>query len=105
MPSSSPASVNTGVGYNPTYWYNGNTQAGGADFSYSYSFAYQYIGTNILANYWRNSMDAGCPIAGDMNPGSTQTKTIKNSRTHNDEGENVGYADAHAEFTRNPNVG
>jgi len=104
QPSNSPASSTANVwGYNPTYWNNGGT----ADFSYSYSFAFQYVNGNILANYWRNSMDAGCPIAGDMNPGTAVTfpKTTKNSHTHNDEGENVGYGDAHAEFTRNPNVG
>jgi len=104
-PAQSAQSIQTLPGYDPPYWKTGNAFS---EYCYSYSFAFQYFSNNSLATYWRNSMDAGCPIAADMNPGSVVAfpKTaLHNSHTHNDEGQNVGYADAHAEFTRTPLAG
>jgi len=93
------SAVTTGVFGPASYWTS--------DFSYSYSFAYQYSGTTIAA-YWRNTVDAGVAIGADMNPGSAVMptgKTNRNSFNHQNDGQNVGFGDAHAEFARAPNCG
>jgi prepilin-type N-terminal cleavage/methylation domain-containing protein len=93
--------------YTPAYWSNNNT----AEFSYSYSFAFQYAANTTLSNFWKNTMDSGVAIGADLNPGSTslsgQTwpKGNHNSHTHQDEGQNVGFGDNHAEFMRTPACG
>jgi prepilin-type N-terminal cleavage/methylation domain-containing protein len=107
--STAPNQTTTGVGYLPTYWNNTGTvtSPGASDLFYSYSWAYQYYQTNLAA-WWKNTMDAGAPIGADINPGtSVQTwpKPQHNSRTHLDDGQNVVYGDAHAEFTRTPACG
>jgi prepilin-type processing-associated H-X9-DG protein len=80
-----------------TYW--------SSDLSYSYSFAYQYSKSDAIGASWRNTMDAGLPIAADMNPGNQNTKPIKNSLNHQRDGQNVAFADGHAEFVRTPCCG
>ena len=94
-------------GYTPTYWTNGSTKPGGADYSYSYSIAFQYASSNTLADYWKNTMDTAVPIVADMNPGPAGPwpKGNHNSHIHGDEGQNVGFGDNHAEFVRTPACG
>jgi prepilin-type N-terminal cleavage/methylation domain-containing protein/prepilin-type processing-associated H-X9-DG protein len=103
QPSLSPTPNPNPPGYSPTFW--NNPAVSNPYFCYSYSFAYQFSTANTLGNWWRNTVDAGCPIGADMNPGNSSTKNTKNSRTHNEDGQNVGYADGHAEFSRIPNCG
>jgi len=86
--------------YNPTYWSNGGT----ADLSYSYSFAQPFY-NNTIGNWWKNTMDSGVAIAGDLNPGnywSSNTAIVKkgNSVNHQSDGQNLAFGDAHAEFVR-----
>jgi prepilin-type processing-associated H-X9-DG protein len=88
-----------------TYW---NDPAGGnPNLCYSYSFAFQYSAPDKLGNWWQNTVDAGLPIAADMNPGSQilRGKTIRNSLNHQGDGQNVAFADAHVEFSRTPTCG
>jgi len=86
---------------NQTYW---NTGTGNSDFCYSYSFAY-IAANNTLAPWWRDTSDAQCPISGDMNPGNNQLQNKYNSVNHQGDGQNVGYADGHANFERQANCG
>jgi len=83
------------------YW-NGPA---GADYSYSYSFAFPFSAGNALGGWWRDTTDAGLALSGDMNPGSQNNNTVKNSLTHQKDGQNVGYGDGHAEFSRTPVAG
>ena len=88
-----------------TYW--SDPAGGDPNFCYSYSFAFQYSAPNALGNWWHNTMDAGVPIAADMNPGtqSLPGKSIRNSLNHQGDGQNVAFADAHVEFSRTPTCG
>jgi len=103
---SDPANVSpaqtTSTG-NPTVVWPTNPGATSPDFDYSYSFAYPWSG-GAVGGYWRNTTDAALPISADMNPGSstgnTPTDPKNNSRTHQLDGQNVGYGDGHAEFQR-----
>jgi prepilin-type N-terminal cleavage/methylation domain-containing protein len=104
-----PNAVPPAPPYDPAYWTNNDSRTGGPDYSYSYSFAYQYSATASLANWWRNTMDSGVAIGADLNPGSnsggTWPKTVHNSHTHQDDGQNVAFGDNHAEFMRVPTCG
>ena len=93
--------------YTPTYWTNGSTKPGGADFSYSYSFAFQYSDAKTLGNWWKNTMDSAVAIGADLNPGTKGPwpKGVHNSHTHGDDGQNVGFGDNHVEFERSPACG
>jgi prepilin-type N-terminal cleavage/methylation domain-containing protein len=91
----------------------------------SYSFAYMWTNTTGAGNWWRTTVDSSLPLAADMAPlngtGSpvrnlAQTLTAAqtaanfpltvNSNNHTaGEGQNVGFADTHVEFTKNPYVG
>jgi prepilin-type N-terminal cleavage/methylation domain-containing protein len=80
-------------------------------FQVSYSVAYPW------ASYWHGqNLDSTLPIACDMAPLSDgsykdttkklgETTTVFNSSNHDDLGQNVLYADTHAEFCRSPYVG
>jgi len=88
---------------NNTYWTGGSSP----DFCYSYSFAYHQV-QQAVAPWWKDTSDAACPISADMNPGSIKvpsTATKYNSVNHQGDGQNVGYADGHASFERQPNSG
>jgi hypothetical protein len=85
-------------------------------FCYSYSFAFQYANNTTgsgsqysLAAFWRNTVDAAVAICADMNPGA-QPKTLgagkpRNSQNHQGDGQNVGFGDGHADFSRTPMCG
>jgi len=103
---SDPANVSPALntGGNQLSWPQ-NQGAASADMDYSYSFAYPWVQSNGgVGGWWRNTSDASLPISGDMNPGSTVGQapaSLKgNSRTHQLDGQNVGYGDGHAEFQR-----
>jgi prepilin-type processing-associated H-X9-DG protein len=98
-----PMSITTAFPpYTPTYW---AAPGRDPDLTYSYSFAFQYSKSNELGNWWRNTVDASVAIAADMNPGNQNSKAVKNSLNHQGDGQNVGFADGHAEFTRTPTCG
>jgi prepilin-type N-terminal cleavage/methylation domain-containing protein len=91
----------------------------------SYSFAFMWTNTTGAGNWWRTTVDSSLPIASDMAPldgtGSpvrslAQTLTsaqaapnfpyIVNSNNHTGgEGQNIGFADTHVEFNKNPYAG
>lgn len=99
------------------------------DLTYSYSFAYPW-NTNTtpsVGSWWRNTTDSSLPLMSDMAPanntgsnptaqtpgqvsstsGGLPTNGAKawNSPNHQREGQNVGFADGHAEFVRRADVG
>jgi hypothetical protein len=88
-----------------------------SDFAYSYSFAYPWESTPDakVGEWWKNRTDAELPLISDMSPlagtgkpaatPADPTRREANSFNHNRDGQNVGYGDAHAEFTRAPSVG
>ena len=92
------------------------------NFSYSSIYPWTMAGNKVVASTpWHNTMDASLPIMSDMAPYLGKTAedvapgpdtaaekwvmTHANSQNHNFDGQNVGYGDAHVEFTRAPNVG
>jgi prepilin-type N-terminal cleavage/methylation domain-containing protein len=109
--SATNASATVNTSYAP--WFNtGGTSS--VD-SLSYSFAWPWTATNI-GGWWRNATDASLPLMSDMAPKSgtgpsptaapnTPAKREANSFTHQRDGQNVGYGDAHAEFARRPDIG
>jgi prepilin-type N-terminal cleavage/methylation domain-containing protein len=112
------------------YYVNFNGGTGGtstAEFGYSYSVAYPWAGTTVPqspAPYWKNTTDSSLPIMSDIAPmngtGSNPTAQTPgtgsngvpsngakawNSANHQRDGQNVGFADAHTEFVRRPDIG
>jgi len=108
--------------------FNGGTNGTStADFGYSYSVAYPWNGTTAPqspAPYWKNTTDSSLPIMSDIAPlNGTGTNPIAdtkgtgsngvptngakawNSANHQRDGQNVGFADAHTEFTRRADIG
>lgn len=101
------------------YYTNFNT----SDTSYSYSFAYPWASSTSTGGWWKNTVDSSLPIMSDMAPlngsGSPTALTVPdnltgktwtsiktaNSANHQRDGQNVGFADGHAEFTRRPDIG
>jgi len=113
----SPA-VNASVTNGGKYQINFNDGKGRpSDFSYSYSFAYPWESTpKAPVGAWlKNFTDASLPLMADLapfdgtgtpaaTPGNPRSNNA-NSFSHNRDGQNVGYGDAHAEFARHPTVG
>jgi len=115
------------------YFINFNGGTGGtstAEYGYSYSTAYPWApatGSPLVQSagaWWRNTTDSSLPIMSDIAPmnGSgtnpvADTKGVSsngvpssgakawNSANHQRDGQNVGFADAHTEFTRRADVG
>jgi prepilin-type processing-associated H-X9-DG protein len=107
-PSLTPTQTPAHPGYTPTYWTN--TTGADPNLTYSYSFAFQYASKDssvFLGAWWRNTMDAGAPIGADMNPGTQlgYRRSMFNSLTHQSDGQNIAFADGHAEFSRTPCAG
>jgi prepilin-type N-terminal cleavage/methylation domain-containing protein/prepilin-type processing-associated H-X9-DG protein len=120
--SSTPAAL-TGTG--SYYWqcFNGSSP----DLTYSYSFAYPWTAsgtTATIGGWWKNTVDSSLPLMSDMAPKSgsgtnpvaqtpgttnggvpTNGATAWNSPNHQRQGQNVGFADGHAEFDRRADVG
>jgi hypothetical protein len=85
----------------------------------SYSFAYPYAPDGKVGAWWKNTSDSSLPIACDMAPLNGTGKPVRNvapgavpidlktwnSVNHEGEGENVAFADGHAEFVRRPDMG
>jgi len=120
------AQIQTGANYYADF--NGGTSGTStADFGYSYSIAYPWQGTTAPqspAPYWKNTTDSSLPIMSDIAPmsgtGSNPVADTKgtgsngvptngakawNSANHQRDGQNIGFADAHTEFSRRPDVG
>jgi prepilin-type processing-associated H-X9-DG protein len=85
----------------------------------SYSMAYQWNADGKPGAWWKDTQDARIPLMADMNPlqGTgmpardmtpgrlpADNKTW-NSGNHQGDGQNVGFADGHAEFAHSPNCG
>ncbi len=111
------------------FWMNFN--GGSPDNTYSYSFAYPWTvptsGSGTIGAWWHNTTDSSLPIMADMaplngsgtnpitqTPGQVSTSNgglpangakAWNSPNHQREGENVGYGDGHAEFSRRADIG
>jgi prepilin-type N-terminal cleavage/methylation domain-containing protein len=111
--NASPASLNPAA---TTAYYVGFT-AGNQS---SYSFSYPYASSGAVGKWWTNLTDASLPIASDMAPkndqgnpkrnvnGNNDPKKVDktaNSWTHQTDGQNVAFGDAHVDFARLPNVG
>jgi prepilin-type N-terminal cleavage/methylation domain-containing protein len=115
---------------NNTYYINFNGGTGGtstADFGYSYSVAYPWTGTAAPQSpgaWWKNTTDSSLPVMSDIAPmNNTGTNPVAqlpgtgsngvptngakawNSANHQRDGQNIGFADAHTEFSRRPDVG
>jgi prepilin-type N-terminal cleavage/methylation domain-containing protein len=84
----------------------------------SYSVAYPWAKNSSAAGagaapHWRNTTDSSLPLMADMAPtdgspivlASTTDNKARSSYNHNREGQNVGFADAHSEWSRTPAVG
>jgi prepilin-type N-terminal cleavage/methylation domain-containing protein len=92
----------------------------------TYSYASPFANNTALGGGWKfnNSLGSDYPIAADMNPGTTggppantnsvttpgynagkKTMQRANSNNHQNEGQNVVYADAHVEFQQTPFCG
>jgi prepilin-type N-terminal cleavage/methylation domain-containing protein len=93
----------------------------------SYSFAYMWTGTTPVGagGWWRSTVDSSLPIAADIAPlngtgtptralnttlataqgNSNFPKTVNSNNHTGGEGQNVGFADTHVEFDKNPYVG
>jgi prepilin-type N-terminal cleavage/methylation domain-containing protein/prepilin-type processing-associated H-X9-DG protein len=83
--------------------------------TYSYAFAYPWIGaTNLLPDWWRGGADGSVPIGADMGPSLTPPyddptappgSSKGNSKNHGGRGQNVLFADAHVSFSSRNDVG
>jgi hypothetical protein len=85
-----------------------------SDDQISYSVSYPYDSDGKVGKWWSASMDASLPILSDMAPlqgtgrparDVTASGKTANSLTHQGDGQNVAFGDAHVEFARLPNVG
>jgi prepilin-type N-terminal cleavage/methylation domain-containing protein len=91
----------------------------------SFSFTYMWTATTGAGGWWRSTVDSSLPTASDMAPldgtgtpvrslattlttaqtNSNFPKTVNSNNHSGGEGQNVGFADTHVEFTKNPYVG
>jgi hypothetical protein len=84
---------------------------GPTDFGHlSYSIAYPWaVGKSGPQPYWRDSDDASIPLMSDMALYGADTSSSSpkdyNSPNHNGDGQNVGFADCHVDFYRDPLCG
>jgi prepilin-type N-terminal cleavage/methylation domain-containing protein/prepilin-type processing-associated H-X9-DG protein len=127
-PSSSATKWDYGGGTNGALnWcnWNGDSRSTNINQTISYSFADPYPDTNGATSFrYNNSMTSEFALASDMNPGDpssgtgsndnvlavttvSSTKDMRqgNSSNHDKDGQNVLYADGHAEFVQSPFVG
>jgi prepilin-type N-terminal cleavage/methylation domain-containing protein/prepilin-type processing-associated H-X9-DG protein len=121
-PSSNAEKWDFGGGTNTALnWTDWNGAAGvRTNLSYSYQNPFADAAAISSGFKFNNSMTAEFPIAADINPGITGTNDnvitvattssssqIKagNSNNHDEDGQNVLYADGHAEFLNSPWVG
>lgn len=81
------------------------------DKAYSYSFVFPWAnGGKEIGGWYHNDTDASLPLIADMAPangsGSPAADTLNgmvrnaNSFTHQRDGQNIGFGDGHAEFSR-----
>ncbi len=85
----------------------------------SYSFAYPYGKDGKVGAWWKQTEDSTLPLMSDMAPLNGTGKPVRvvapgavptdsktwNSGNHGGSGQNVGFADGHAEFVRRPDIG
>lgn len=85
----------------------------------SYSTAYPWNADGKPGAWWASTGDASLPLIADMAPRQGTGKPARNvvpsnnpldpktwnSANHEGDGQNVGFADGHAEFQRRPDVG
>jgi prepilin-type N-terminal cleavage/methylation domain-containing protein len=96
----SPTTAATGGFYvlNPTI--------GGLSYSIAFPWSPAAAGS---AAYWKNNTDSSLPLMSDMalthsdsSAANTKGTAGYNSPNHGGDGQNVGFGDAHVEWTRNP---
>lgn len=85
------------------------------DQTYSYSFAFPWTAAGTIGDWWKDETDASLPLLADIAPANATgtppantldgTNKAANSRTHQGDGQNVGFGDGHAEFFRLANAG
>ncbi|HVS72452.1 MAG TPA: prepilin-type N-terminal cleavage/methylation domain-containing protein [Phycisphaerae bacterium] len=127
---SDPAVSSPAQQQSASYFYiNFNAPSGSsADATYSYSLAYLWAsdhnGNVSVGAWWKNTSDSSAPLISDMSPmngtgvnpvadligsstGGVPSEGPKawNSNNHLRDGQNVGFADGHAEFERRPDIG
>jgi prepilin-type processing-associated H-X9-DG protein len=99
----------------PTDWHVNFQKPG----QISYSFAYPYVADGIVGAWWKNTTNSSLPIACDIAPldgtgkpacaiapgAAPKNLHTWNSPNHNFDGQNIGFADGHAEFVRRPDIG
>jgi prepilin-type N-terminal cleavage/methylation domain-containing protein len=88
----------------------------------SYSFSFPWSSTGGVGKWWSAVIDASLPMASDLCPVNGEPTTGGNTRfvngvtvgtftkqsnswTHQTDGQNVVFGDAHVEFTKTPNIG
>jgi prepilin-type processing-associated H-X9-DG protein len=113
---SDPYAVTPGQGATKEGKIYGDFQAAG---QISYSFAYPWRGDGTVGKWWRDTGLADLPVASDMAPLQGTGVPVRdvtvgrvpgnaktwNSGNHLGDGQNVAFADGHAEFVRRPDVG
>lgn len=99
------------------WWDNFGTidGAGGYDNTCSYAVAYPWVADlTPPALWWRNTCSSRIPLVADIGPSKSSAKDdplqvgkpAGNSKNHsNGAGQNVGFADGHAEFSKSNTVG
>jgi hypothetical protein len=85
----------------------------------SYSMAYPWNSDGKPGDWWTSRTDASLPLVADMAPRQGTGKPARNltpaaaprdnktwnSGNHGGDGQNIGFADGHAEFARRPDIG
>jgi len=105
--------TNTAGQYIPYFNDNGSKSLNGL--SYSFAFPWTNSSPANIGGWWRNTTDASLPLMSDMAPANGSgtpaavvnqpANRLANAFTHQRDGQNVGYGDAHAEFARRPDIG
>jgi prepilin-type N-terminal cleavage/methylation domain-containing protein/prepilin-type processing-associated H-X9-DG protein len=94
-------------GYNPDGSWPGN------NYSYGWAFPWAFNCADT-APWWHNTMRSDVPIGADMGPSQFDNNTdptatpgtaASNSKNHGGRGQNVAYADGHAEFASTNRAG
>jgi prepilin-type N-terminal cleavage/methylation domain-containing protein/prepilin-type processing-associated H-X9-DG protein len=120
-PSSNAERFDYGPGNTAQNWVNWPGITGGTSKNVSYSFQNPFANTTGVQNgfKWNATLTAEFAIAADLNPGTADNDNVLavlsnsdsrgmragNSNNHDEDGQNVLYADGHVDWQTNPFVG